>query len=440
MKRNFLIPAAVLIMAVLATMFWGASFKDKPKIVLTFKMPTLATRCINDTDVKEAYDIFVKATADFTAQYKDAEVTFRIVKFDLAEETKYIPGCFDKKDAADLLYEDFFNMSTYVYTGRVVPLDDVISAGLRKDVDDSFWKMSTVDGKTYMMPYLARQNVLGFHRSMLRQAGLAKFVSDGEDIENWTLAEWDTVLSTLVKNLPAGSYSLAMYADNEQSDTHTMTYIRSHGSRFFDENGKFNLTTPEAVAALKWLKDKYDKGVFPPNCENLVARDCGNLFWNNQLAIKMINGPGADSENRDIGLVNFPSVDGKGLATAFVTGFEIFDNGDNAKVKAAKDFLRFFYSSEKYMDYSAGNMPVSTRVTEKYKDKIYRLAAFQKNAGNVVDFMHNNPNWRGVRSVFYRHIRNLLTGMRTPEQTAADLNRDCNAAIEKGRREGKLHP
>lgn len=439
MKKYLFTAIAAICLAAFAALSFHGFTNAKPRVTLTFKMPTLATRCVNDPSVREAYDIFVKATKDFAAQYKDAEVDFRLVKFDLADESKYIPGCFDKSDAADLLYEDFFNMSTYIYTGRVAPLDDVVTPALRSDIGGAYWKMSTVQGRIYMLPYLARQNVLGYHRSLLREAGLGIYVSDKEDVQSWNLKQWNTVLSTLAKKLPASVYPMAMYAANEQSDTHIMTYIRSHGSQFFDKNGRFDLETPAAIAALQWLKDCYDKGCYPPNCENLVARDCGNLFWNNQLAIKMVNGPGADSENKDIGLVNFPDASGKGLATTFVTGFEVFDNGDPAKVKAAKDFLRFFYGSEKYMDYSAGNMPVSARVTEKYKDKIYRLAAFQKNEDRVVDFMHNNPNWRGVRAVFYKHIHDLLTGAMTPAQTAAALDRDCNAAIEQGRREGKLH-
>ena len=439
MKRKLTAAAAVLCLAVLAALLLRFTMKGKPKVTLTFKMPTLATKCVNDPQVREAYDIFSKATADFAAQYKEAEVTFKLVKFDLADESHFIPECFGTADAADLLYEDFFNMSTYIYSGRVVPLDDVVTQEMRGDVDNSYWKMASAEGRIYMLPYLARQNVLGYHRSLLRQAGLGRYVSDGEDIQSWTLAEWNEILSTLAKKLPAGCFPMAMYAANEQSDTHTMTYIRSHGSQFFDKHGNFDLETPQAVAALKWIKGNYDRGVYPPHCENLVARDCGNLFWNNQLAIKMVNGPGADSENKDIGLVNFPDADGRGLATTFVTGFEVFDNGDPARVKTAKDFLRFFYSSGKYMDYSAGNMPVSTKVIEKYKDKIYRLSAFQKNAGHVVDFMQNNPNWRGVRAVFYKHIQDLLTGARTPEQVAADLDKDCNAAIAEGRRSGKLH-
>ncbi len=413
--------------------------RKKQAVTLTFKVPTLAMNCVTRPDVKEAYDIFEEATKDFAAQYKDADVTFRLIKFDLAEEKEYIPDTFDTADAPDLLYEDFFNMGTHIYTGRVIPLDDVIDDRLRADVLPAYWDMSKADGRTYMLPFLARQNVLGYHRSMLRAAGLDRFVRDDEAVASWSLAEWEEVLSGLREKLPENCYALSMYAANEQSDTHTMTWLRSHGSSFFDADGNFHLNTPEGIAALRWLKDNYDKGYYPPNCENLVARDCGKLFWNNQLAIKLLNGPSEDANDPDVGLVNFPSLDGKGTATAFVTGFEIFDNGDAAKIRAAKDFLRFFYGTEKYLDYSAGNMPVYSSVAEKYESAIYRLKAFQDNAGQVVDFMHNNPNWRGVRSVFYPNIQDLLTGARTPEEVAEHLDAECNAAIEEGRRNGRLH-
>ena len=275
---------------------------------------------------------------------------------------------------------------------------------------------------------------------MFRQAGLEKYVTEDSAIQSWTLNEWEEILAALHDNLPPNNYAMAMYAKNEQSDTHTMTWIRSRGSEFFDSQGRFQLSTPEGIAGLQWLKDNYDKGYYPPKSENLVVRDCGKLFRNGQLAIKMVNGPSTEASDKNIGLVNFPTADGRGVATAFVTGFAIFDNGNPARIRAAKDFLTFFYHNEKYLDYSAGNMPVSTSVTEKYKAQIYRLDAFQQNADHIVDFMAGNPNWRGVRHIFYRHIQNLLRGTASAAETAAAIDADCNAAIDRGYQESRLHP
>lgn len=426
--------------AVATALLTGCGFwQGRPKVKLIVKVPTLAMTCVTEPDVREAYDILKQGAADFAAQYKEADVDMEVVKFDLAEEQAYVTDCFDTEAATDILFEDYFNMNTYVHTGRVVPLDDIITAEWRQDVSEKYWQMSQFKGKTYMLPYLLRQNVVGYHRSLFRQAGLDRYVNDGPAIQSWSNEDWDVILSTLAARLPTHTYALAMYARNEQSDTHTMVWLRRYGSTFFDEEGHVRLSTPEGIAGLQALKDSYDKGYYPPHCEGLEVRDCGKLFWNKQLAVKMINGPGSDSRDADVGLVNFPSRDGKGLATVFVTGFEVFDNGSAEKVKAAKAFLKFFYGTDRYLACSAGNMPLSHRMADAYGSRIYRLQAFRDNEEQVIDFMQGNPNWRGVRSVFYRHIQDLLTGEKSASETAAALDRDCNAAIEEGRQNSTYH-
>ncbi len=42
----------------------------------------------------------------------------------------------------------------------------------------------------------------------------------------------------------------------------------------------------------------------------------------------------SDDAGIDFELVNFPSIGDKGLNTAFLTGFEVFDNGDPDKTAA----------------------------------------------------------------------------------------------------------
>ena len=108
--------------------------------------------------------------------------------------------------------------------------------------------------------------------------------------------------------------------------------------------------------------------------------------------------------------------------------------GDEMKIQVAKDFLKYIYEDEELMDISAGNIPESKRVAEKYADEIVMLRQFSENVDNVIDFMNSSPNWQGqdnsVRSVCWPHIHKLLAGNTTPEECAANLNRDCNAAIE----------
>ncbi|MDE8685644.1 hypothetical protein P0G11_14045, partial [Adlercreutzia rubneri] len=58
-----------------------------------------------------------------------------------------------------------------------------------------------------------------------------------------------------------------------------------------------------------------------------------------------------------VGLVNFPGPDADGSATAFASGFQVFDNGDAEKLQVAKDFLSYVYTDERWLDYAAGAIP-----------------------------------------------------------------------------------
>ena len=412
---------------------------EKKQITLTIKLPPL-TVSNHDTDIIDSYDMLMQAGKEFAAQCTDYDVTVNVVKFAYTEEENYITGCFDTDKAADILFEGYFNMAGYIHTGRVVPLDDIITDEVRADVDDSLWSMSRVNGKTYMLPYYSLQNTLIFNKDLFRQCGLTEYIGESNTIQSWTTEDLDYILSVLSEKLPEMSYPMMMYAKNDQGDTHIMTLLRSRGSRFFDENGRFNINTEEGIAALKWIADSYQKGYYPAGCENSEINDCNALFTNNQLAIHMANS--AMAVNMDMnttGFANFPSMDGKGYNTSFVTGFEVFDNGDADKVRAAKDFLHYFISNEDYMNYAQVGIPASKATTERLGEYIFMKEAYVANAVNTVDFTANNPNWRGVRDVFYTCIHELLAGTKTPQETAEAIDSNCNAAIEAGWLNSRLH-
>lgn len=51
----------------------------------------------------------------------------------------------------------------------------------------------------------------------------------------------------------------------------------------------------------------------------------------------------------------------------------------------------------------------------------------------------NNPNWRGVRAVFWTSIHDLLKGELTPKEAARKIDQECNKEIEEGRKTSRLH-
>lgn len=407
-------------------------------VTLTLKAPSLTFRASAiDDNIISTYELLDRIGEEFSGQYTDADIEINVIIYENAKEYENIDECYDTDNAADVLMNDYFTMEAHIHSGRVVPLDDIISDELRGDIGDVFWQQSTLDGRTYMLPYHYRQNVLAYNKDIFRAAGLEQYIGSGDEIISWTPDEWEEILAALRGSMPDTSYPLMMYALDNQGDTHVMCYIRSRGSRFFDENKRFDLETEQGIAGLQWIKDCVDKGYMPENSGEINLLSNYDMFMNGQLAIFVANASLEESFDMDYGLVNFPAPDG-GISTNFLTGFEVFDNGDPDRLRAAKALVKYIYESE-FLDYSTAGIPCSRSVCERYSDHLAPMQKYIDNADSAVDFTGGDPNWLGVRSVFYPHIRDLVSGRKTAAEVAAELDADANAAIEEGSSRSTLH-
>ena len=427
----------ILVMTVICTVFAGCS-NIRKDIKIIVKAPTLTMEAsFIDSECDSAYAFLEKVGADFAMQYENANITVAVEQYDNTDEAAAISNAYGSNDAPDVLYNDYFTMEAHIHDGHVVPVDDIISEDTRADIDQGFWKQSMINGKTYMMPFLYRQNVLVYNKDIFRAAGLEQYISEKDEIQSWSFDEWEHILAALRAYMPDTSYPIMMYAANNQGDTHIMTYCRIMGSSFFDSDMKFNLETEKGIAGLRWIKECADKGYMPKDAEKMNILDNYDMFMSGQLAIYVCNAGNVPNFNCDFGLVNFPSVNG-GCNTNFLTGFEVFDNGSPDRLAIAKAFVRYIYESD-YIDYSASNIPCSSSVSDKYREALEPMQKYINNSDKSVNFTGGNPNWLGVRDVFYKHIAELLTGRKSPEEAAKVIDRDCNAAIEEGLRKSNLH-
>lgn len=411
---------------------------EEEPVHLLVKVPRTGHDVSFDDSTTQIDQVISKMADAFEADYDARPVDVEVQVFEQNQYDAAVEEAFDTAQAPDVLYGDYFNISTYIHSGRVVPLDGIITDEVRDDVHGYLWDLSSVAGRVYMMPYLTRQNVLAYNKELFEQAGLGEWVDDST-IQSWTLDEWTYILDALAANLPEATYPMMMYAASSQGDTHTMTLLRAAGSSFFDDAGRFNLSTPEGVAALRWLQEGVERGWYPPHAENLEIEDCSSLFRSGQLAVYMVNNASIGRYGDSIGLVNFPGPGAEGCATTFVSGFELFDNGDAEKLEVAKDFLAYVYDSPELLSYAAGALPASKAVAAEYGDTILAYDLFSQNRDNVVDATGSNPDTRAVREIFYQEIHQLLMGNLTPEEAAANIDARCNEAIDEGEAASVLH-
>lgn len=410
---------------------------EKPLVVVNVTCPPLTMAYDEEHPDAEVYDLLQEVAGRFAEVYEDADVEFNFTKYQYVDEKQQVVDKFGTPDAADVIIGGSFNLPTYIREGRVAPLDDVIDDALRADIDQAIWEQATYDGKTYAIPYYYLQNTLAVNADLMRAAGLERFLTDDGSIAHWSVDDFNEILAGLHSTMTEpGSFPLAFYAANNQGDTHTMTLLRAFGSPLYDEDGFFDVSSPEGVQALEWIAEMNERGYIPKGAENIEFIEMVALFNGGQIALcpsNMVNVRGAEQEyGLDVALANFPNVEGNGMATSYLNGFSVLDNGDEAKVKAAKDFVRFIYSDEEYLRYSLSGVPVVKSYVEKHADEVPYMQAYSDNAGNTVDIVHGTLNWEGVRAAFYPNIQDLLRGTKSPEEVAAGIDLGCNAAIQEG--------
>lgn len=439
MKKKWLMLGIAMVLCWMLTGCDGQQESQQKTVTIRIKCPPMTMAYDAEHPDEEVYDLFTEAAEKFKAQYDGPNVNFIIEKFQYVDEKARVIDQFGTDEAADILFGGSFNLPTYILEGRLASWDEIIDDGLRAEIDDMIWKQCMANGKTYLMPYLQLQNTLMVNAGLMRSAGLEAYIPADSTIAQWSTEEYNTILQALKASMPedGSTFPMFAYASNNQGDLHTMTLLRAYGCEIFDEDGNFAVNTPEGVQALAWLKSLNDQGITPKGAENLELISNMELFYNGQMAICIGNQVNLnDCRNLyglDVFLANFPSPDGNGYATSYLNGFTLFDNGDPQVLQVARDYIRFIYSDKELLRYSLGSTPVVKSYITEHKDEVWMMEAYSDNSSNVVDFLHNTPNWEGVRTAFYPNIQNLYRGTKTPQEVAIDIDQSCNAAIAQGR-------
>lgn len=438
MKKKLI--SSVFILLLLAAPF-GCG-KEPKKVTINIKCPPVTMDYDKDHANAEIYDLFTEASEKFKSTYKDYDVEFNITKYKYTDEKEQIPDKFGTDEACDLTYPGSFNNPTYILSGRLASLDDIIDEELKNDIDPKIWEQCSVDGKIYMLPFNQLQNTLLVNEDMMKKAGLYRYIPEKGQIAHWSTEEFNIILKGLKSSFKGDNkYPLAMFALDNQGDTHIMTLLRAYGSDIFDKNGYFNINTPKGIKALKWISQLNKDKLIPYGSENLDFLSNYDLFFNNQLAICYGNNvnlnDAKDKYGLNVFLANFPNMQGNGNATNYLNGFIVFDNNNEDKLKVSKDFVKFIYDNEEYWKYSLSATPVMNSYVKKHKDKMEYMDVYSKNSKNIVDARHNNPNWEGVRDVFHVCIQDLLRGDKSAKEVAKDIDEKCNAAIKKGIEDAK---
>lgn len=391
------------------------------------------------------YDsFFLEAAERYEKENPNVNVTVQVIpgeersdKLSVAIQTKTLP---------DIFFDSSFALSEYAHMGVLEPLDDIIDEDTKNDIPDSIWENVMIGDETYFYPFGHNPGTLVYNADMFKEAGLDEYIADEYDIANWSIDDFTKILETLKKEVP-DTAPFGLYAKNNQGDTWNLTYMRMFGSSFFDKDGKIIVNEDSGVEALEYINQLREDGLTTAGAESLTSNDVNAMFQNKQTAISFTNavlfsGIQQDMENGTVGkfdlrLANIPG-EKDPLSFTYVSSSIVFNTGDDARLKAAKDFVKFYSTDEELVKASKNTLPVRDSVTEELESELPYLEAYSKNADYIINFSNNTAGYAELRNAFFPELQAVYTGEKTPQEALDSFAEAGNKIIDTNKAKSVL--
>ncbi|MFR5353587.1 MAG: ABC transporter substrate-binding protein [Gemmiger formicilis] len=374
--------------------------------------------------------------ADFNAEYPDIHVTVEYLDYTNGDDQ--VNTAIEGGSAPDIVMEGPERLvANWGAKGLMVDLSDLWTDDQKADISASVEAAcKDSSGAYYEFPLCMTAHCMAINKTVFEAAGAMQYV----DAENHTWTT-DNFLKAVQAVYDSGKTDVgAIYCSGQGGDQGTRAIINNmYGGTFTDAaHTKYTADSPENIKAIQTLYDT--KGI---NFDASIAGgDEITLFRNGtlQMAFCWNIAQQANSDNNDAGLTNdgdeifpmaFPTDSGDPKLCGGIWGFGIFDNGDEAKIEAARTFIDFIAADPDQVKDSvlaSTYFPVRTSVGDIYADNEI-MSEYSKFMAYLGDYYQITPGWATARTEWWNMLQRVGSGedVETAVKTFVD---NANAAAQ----------
>lgn len=363
----------------------------------------------------------------FNAQNPD--VTIEILPVTYQDGDQQLANLIAGGNAPDIVFEGPERIiGNYANEGLLVDLSDLWEGVT--DIPESISSVSQLDGTYYMYPLSVAAHCMAINYEAFEAAGALQYID--EETRTWTTDDFVAACEALKAAMDAGTITMAetgiIYCGAQGGDQGTRALVNNLYSDYYvtEDGSSYNANSANNVKALELLQGMVDEGTMGVSTSYAAADElqafangtCAMTFcWNysnySQYASQTQFTPFA---------MAFPSDDGvPELEMAGPYGLCVFDNDDQAKIDAAKEFVKFVCD-----DQTAGVEAVKTTgffpAHEGWGD-IYEgdetRAPFSLMSEYLGRYYSLTPGWVAQRALWWPMLQAIM-GTGADVQTAAD--------------------
>ena len=376
----------------------------------------------------------------FNAQNPD--VTIEILPVTYQDGDQQLANLIAGGNAPDIVFEGPERIiGNYANEGLLVDLSDLWEGVT--DIPESISSVSQLDGTYYMYPLSVAAHCMAINYEAFEAAGALQYID--EETRTWTTDDFVAAMGAISDAIADGTLNLAtpgiIYCGAQGGDQGTRALVNNLYSDYYvtEDGSSYNANSANNVKALELLQGMVDEGTMGVSTSYAAADElqafangtCAMTFcWNysnySQYAAQTQFTPFA---------MAFPSDDGvPELEMAGPYGFGVFDNGDQAKIDAAKTFIDFICN-----DQTAGVEAVKTTgffpahadcgdVYEGDADADLR-APFALMSNYLGRYYNLTGGWTEQRALWWPMLAEIMTTGADPQTAADNFVEQANANI-----------
>ena len=278
----------------------------------------------------------------------------------------------------------------------------------------------TSDGACYLYPIAMNVSCMAINYDAFVQAGADKYI----DLEKRTWSDEDFIKAVRALYDTFHEPVAAVYCGGQNGDQGTRALVSSlFGGSFTNEmHTGYAVDSEEMIRALKLLQDM--KGIIFD--DTIVGQDEALLFYLENLKLSFYwdaqqqmdpagqgNGVGKTKNGQRIEYMYYPSATGAQSLPGEIWGMCVFNNGDEARLTAAKQFVKYFADGEGTASAvrAAGCYPVRNIAEGNDLTSLWVNNTVMNEYSMMVKSLGEDdsitPNWPVARSEWYKLLQRL---------------------------------
>ena len=286
----------------------------------------------------------------FNEKYPNIKVNLETIDFTSGPDA--ITAAIEGNAAPDVLFDAPGRIIEYGKNGKLVSLDDLFTDEFVKDVNnDALVNACKGNGTAYMYPISSAPFYMVINQKQWEEAGALEFVNQEGD-RTWTTEDFEKALKALHE---AGVNPGTLFCQGQGGDQGTRAFISNlYGAEIANADmTEYTMNSEAGVKGLetaqKWIQDGLlGNGVAYNGGSDIELFKTGStsftLCWG--TSTQLVNQATLDQYAITTLSLPFPSDDGVPALEYLVNGFCVFDNGDDTKAAAAKEFIKFVCDDE----------------------------------------------------------------------------------------------